>query len=94
MLWTPRHISHSWQRVKHVAGQAWSVTGRALHTADRYMDVAARLVGSLDDVAPKAVRGVKRGLDAYSQGRSRIQDARDKTEGVYNRVRTNVPELF
>lgn len=94
MLFTPRSISHGWKRVKHVAGQAWSLSGRALHTADRYMDVATRLANSFDDIAPKAVRGVKRALDTYGQARSRIQDARDKTEGVYSRVRTNVPELF
>ena len=95
MLFTPRTIAHGWRRVKHVAGQAWSFSGRALHTADRYMDVAARLVNSLDDVAPtKAMQGAKQALDTYGPARSRIQDVRDKTEGVYKRARGTVPELF
>ena len=95
MLFTPRNISHGWKKVKSFAGQAWSVSGRALHTADRYFDIAARLASSLEDVAPtSASRGVKRALDSYGQARSRIQDVRDKTEGAYNRVRGNVPELF
>ena len=95
MLFTPRNISHGWKRVKHIAGQAWSVSGRALHTADRYFDIAARLANSLEDVAPtSATRGVKRALDSYGQARSRIQDVRDKTEGTENRVKGNVPELF
>ena len=95
MLFTPRTISHGWQRVKHVVGNAWSLSGRALHTADRYMDVVGRLVNSFDDVAPaKAMRGAKQALDTYGQARSRIQDVRNKTEGVYKRARGNVPELF
>ena len=94
MLFTPRNISHGWKKVRSFAGQAWSVSGRALHTADRYFDIAARLANSLDDVAPTATRGVKRALDSYGQARSRIQDVRDKTEGAYNGVRGNVPELF
>ena len=83
-------------KVKHVVGQAWSVSGRALHTADRYFDIAARLANSLEDVAPTQASwgGVKRALDTYGQARSRIQDVRDKTEGTYSRVKGNVPELF
>ena len=82
-------------KIKHVVGQAWSVSGRALHTADRYFDIAARLANSLEDVAPtSANRGVNRALDTYGQARSRIQDVRDKTEGTYSRVKGNVPELF
>ena len=95
MLFTPRNISHGWKKVKSFAGQAWSVSGRALHTADRYFDIAARLANSLEDVAPTgATREVKRALDSYGQARSRIQDVRDKTEGAYARVKGNVPELF
>ena len=68
--------------------------GRSLHIADRYMDVVSRLASSLEDVAPTATRGVKRALDSYGDARGRIQDVRDKTEGSYNKVRRNVPELF
>ena len=53
------------------------------------------MVNSFDDVAPaKAMQGAKQALDTYGQARSRIQDVRDKTEGVYKRARGNVPELF
>ena len=95
MYLTPHHITNGWRQVRHVVGRAWSVTGRALHAADRYVDVATRLASSLDDVVPaKAMQGARGALDSYARGRTRVQDVRDRAEGVYARTRGNVPELF
>ena len=86
------NLGTTWHNVKHHVSRAWSTSGKILSAADRYADIAHRVLNT-GLLGQEAMRMGGQALGGYSRARDTIEDYRDQGERMYGKVRREVPEL-
>ena len=86
------NLGTTWHNVKHHVSQAWATSGKILSVADRYADIASRVLNT-GVLGQQAIRVGGQALGGYSQARKSLDDYRGMGEKMYGKVRREVPEL-
>ena len=86
------NVGTSWHNVKHHAARAWSTTNKILSAADRYADIAHRVLNT-GLLGQQAARLGRQTLGGYSQARHTLEDYRTQGERMYGKVKMEVPEF-
>lgn len=96
MRWSEQALADGWQSVKTYIGNAWHSGKQVLGTADRYANLATRLLGAAaaSGLSGRALEVGVQAADQYSQVRAKALKAGRDVETTVDRVRHAAPELF
>ena len=86
------NLGTSWYNVKHHAARAWSTTNKILSAADRYADIAHRVLNT-GILGQQAIQMGGQALGGYSKARHTLEDYRSQGERMYGKIKKDVPEL-
>ena len=86
------NLGSSWHNVKHHVSRAWSTTGNILSAADRYADIAHRVLNT-GILGQQAIQMGGQALGGYSKARNTLEDYRTQGERMYGKVKMEVPEF-
>ena len=86
------NLGHAWTRVKHTAGRAWTTGNKVLAAADRYADLAARVLDT-GVLGQRAMHVGREAMQHYAQGRAAIDTYRNSATRMHQHVKRAVPEM-